>query len=339
MSDLTESREKRLRDLEKVTVKQVGEGRAMRGNDPRLSLGIIPTDIPVLDNILDGGFKRGRMCLIVGEASMGKTLLTQWVIKAAQVRDLTVGFLDPEKTFESGWFGATGVDTSQMIVVRPTSTEQAFDVAVKWAELGMDLIVIDSLASMTPKARIEKELADNMVIGRSALAANEGINKLLQANTDSLILLTNQMRSKIGGYGNPETLPGGLGQEYYASYKLRVRRAGWIGGDQVDKRMGYQVKITAEKNKANRPFQTCLVPFYFTGVIDLLSGLLDIGVDLGLIEKAGAWFVWGEEKFHGMNNVKYYFSEHPEEQDKLRYLIENADLPSVDEFVIEENYE
>ena len=336
MSDITESREKRLKDLMKVTAKEVGDSRAMMGDDPRLYLGILPTDIPVLDNILDGGFRRGRMALIIGEASMGKTLLTQWVMKAAQARDMIIGFIDPEKTFDSGWFDATGVDASKIIVVRPTTTEQAFDVAVKWAEARMDLIVIDSLASLTPKARLEKGLDEAMVIGRAAHAANEGINMLLQANTDSLILITNQLRSKIGGYGNPETLPAGLGQEYYATYKLRVRRAGWIGGDKLAKRTGYQVKITAEKNKANRPFGTCLVPFYFTGVIDLLSGLLDIGVDLDLIEKKGAWFVWDDEKFHGMDNLKEYFEDNPEEQARLKDLIENSDLDTLEEFVEEE---
>ena len=277
------------------------------------------------------------MVLIFGEASMGKTLLTQWIIKAAQARDMTVGFIDPEKTFDTAWFEITGVDTSKIIVVRPESSEQAFDTAVMWAEGEMDLIVMDSLASLTPKARLEKDMDEAMVIGRAARAINEGINVLINRNMHSLILCTNQLRSSIGGYGNPETLPGGQGQEYYASYKLRVRRAGWLGGQSSEKRTGYNLRIVAEKNKVNVPFQSCLIPFYFSGVIDLLSGLLEIAVDLGFIEKSGAWYLWGEEKFHGMAAVNNYFSERPDEQARLKELIESApELPNLDSFIEEE---
>lgn len=322
-----EAKEKRDKLL-KLTVEKVGKKRGMMGDDPGLHMDVVSTGIVPFDNMLgNGGFRRGRFVMITGEASMGKTLVTQWIMKAFQDLDLNVGFLDPEKTYESGWFGATGVDVSKLIVVRPSTTEQAFDTAGLWVENGMDLVVIDSLAALTPEVRTQHALTDRDIIGKPAKAINEGLNLLNNKNISSLIIYTNQTRETIGGYGDPTTFTGGKGQKFYASYRLSVSRAGWLGGKDFDKRTGYNVKIRTEKNKTFRPFQTCEIPFYFTGIIDLLAGLLDIAIDLKVIHKAGAWYTYKDERWQGKARMQTWFEENPEEQEELKELIETQELP------------
>lgn len=333
MTVVDDAREK-LEKLMKVTTDVVGKKRGMYGDDPRLGLDIISTGVAPLDGILgNGGLQRGRMVMIHGEASMGKTLITQWIMKAFQDLELTVGFIDPEKTFESGWFGATGVDTSKVIVVRPVSTEQAFDLAGKWADAGMDLIVMDSLAALAPISRLEKDLADGGALGADARAINTGLKVLNAMNEKSVIIYTNQQREKIGGYGDPTTFPGGKGQLFTASYRLSVKRGGWIGGKDFDKREGYYVHIRTEKNKTSQPFKQCDVPFYFTGVIDVLAGLIDIALDLELIEQSGAWFTWEEQRFQGKKKLHEFFEENPDAEERLKNSISYDPIPDDNEIV------
>jgi len=197
MSNLVEEAEERLKKLLSLTEKTVGKERGMRGDNPKLDLGVVTTGIPGLDVVLgNGGFKRGSMTLIEGQASMGKTLLTQLIIRAFQEQGLLVGFIDPEKTYSADWFEATGVDTKSLIVARPTTTEQAFDLAISWAEAKMDLIVIDSLAALVPSYRVTHTLEDKEVIGKAAMMLNVGISKLNTQNLNSVILYTNQYRHK-----------------------------------------------------------------------------------------------------------------------------------------------
>ena len=160
--------------LLEMTRKEAGPARVGFGNDPKLRKDIVPLDIMDVDSILGGGFRKGRMAMVVGRESMGKTLFTQWVIKAFQSQGMVCGFMDPEKTFEPKWFDTTGVNTDELLVVQPSSTEQAFDVATMWSENGMDLIVIDSLAALTPMARLEADFVKQDFMGLQARRLRKG---------------------------------------------------------------------------------------------------------------------------------------------------------------------
>jgi recombination protein RecA len=319
--ELMNEADKRRRKLLDISKARVGAKRALWGDDPKLKRATISTDIAVLDDILGGGWRRGRFGLITGEASMGKTLITQWTIKAFQDRGLVCGFIDPEQTYDEEWFTTTGVNTSDLIVIRPESTEQAFDLATEWAENGMDLIAIDSLAALVPKARAETELAEREVIGLHARKIGEGLAQLNNKNWDSFVLCTNQLRSKVGVvYGSPEAIPGGKAQTFYATYGLKVRRGGWI--KENDKRVGYKLKVETFKNKIHRPYLECEIPFMFTGMIDTLAGLLELALELNVITGKRGYFKWKDESIHGMKNLRLRFEENADEFEELKLLVE-----------------
>ncbi len=321
---ISDSRLKQRKLLE-ISQNRVGNKRALAGDDKRLLLETISTDIPQLDVILGGGWRRGRMGMLVGEASMGKTLIMQWTIAAFQSRGLSCGFIDPEKTYDPDWFAVTGVDVESLIVARPENTEQAFDLAIDWAENGMDLIGFDSLAALTPKMRAASGLEEQEVMGASARKISEGLNLLTNKNHDSMILCTNQLRSKMGVvYGSPDTIPGGRAQLFYASYGLKVRRGGWI--TEGDKRIGYVLKVETFKNKVAPPFQVCEIPFLFEGTIDTIAGLVDTGIELGLITGKRGFYKWGDVPIRGLVKLKQYFTDNPEEQEKLKYQIEHDEI-------------
>jgi recombination protein RecA len=297
--------------------------RAALGNDPVLHLATIPTGIAELDRILDGGWRLGRMGLVVGEASMGKTLVTQWTIAAFQRQGLVCGFVDPERTFEPAWFTKTGVDVSKLIVIRPGNTEQAFDMVTEWLVGGMDLVVIDSLAALVPKMRQENPLEERQVMGLSAAKISEGLARVTSANTRSFILCTNQLRSKIGVvYGSPDTIPGGRAQRFYASYILHARRGGWIMEEK--KRVGYELKLITEKSKVAAPFQECSIPFLFSGVIDTVGGLVELAKELGVLSARAGFYRWEGRTIRGLPAFKAFLVENPAATVALQAMVTEA---------------
>lgn len=321
---------KRAKMLE-LAQKKAGKDRAVFGDSPKLVHDAVPTDIPELDDILGyGGFKRGRIGAVIGEASMGKTLITQWIIKSFQARGLTCGFIDPEKTFDPAWFEATGVNVEDLIVVIPECTEQAFDIACEWAANKIDLIVIDSLAALVPRRRAENPLDDKDVMGLAPFKIGEGLAQLTNKNLDSLIICTNQLRSKLGVvYGSPDTIPGGRAQKFYYSYILHVRRADFIKEKEI--KIGYNLKVTMEKNKTNQPFLECKIPFLYTGVIDTLAGLVDIALDLDIIQRPnekGSTYIFEDEKYRGLAKLKAFLTDEPEAMERLKAaVIESDNVP------------
>ncbi len=311
-----------------IAVHTGGKDRAAMGDSPRLHLETISIDaavgVPGIDDMLGGGWRRGRMGMVVGEASMGKTLLTQWTMAAFQHLGYSVGFIDPEKTYDADWFARTGVDIKKLIVQRPANTEQAFDLACKWSEAGMDLIVIDSLAALVPKARMENDLETQEYMGRSAFKISEGLGKLTGENVNSFILCTNQLRSKIGVvYGSPDEIPGGRAQKFYASYIIKVSRGDWIKdppkADGV--RVGYQLKLETQKNKLAPPFLTAKIPFMFTGLVDTTGGAVELAIELGMLAGKSGYYRWNDKVIHGMSKLKAHFTEFPEELDQLKAKI------------------
>ena len=320
VGELVEAAAERKQRLLEITQAGVGKDRVGLGNDPKLLRDVIPVGVLDVDQILGGGFRLGRMAMIVGHESMGKTLFTQWVIKAFQEHGYVCGFIDPEKTYEPQWFTKTGVKVEDLIVVHPESTEQTFDLACEWAKQGMGLIVIDSLAALTPKARAAADMEDQEFMGLAARKASEGLNRFTNANNYAMLVCTNQLRSKIGVvYGSPDEIPGGRAQKFYASYVIRVKRNGWIKDG--DTRMGYHMGLYTEKNKLAPPFQEASIPFMYSGVVDTVAGAFDLAMDVGLIPHKGGYYTWKDQRFHGKNKIMDMFREQPEELEILQELI------------------
>lgn len=290
------------------------------GNDPDLRMQIVPTGIPPLDEVLGGGIPRGRFCLIVGNFSTGKTFFCQRVIKTAQDAGLTTAFIDTERAFNPDWFMATGVDLARLPVATPTTGEQAFDVLHTLVEKGIDLVVVDSLASMVPAAEIDEGM-EKASVGAQARLINHGLRKLFSINTNSTVLLTNQVRENIGGIrlGAPESHPGGKGQDFWAWMIFRMKRKGWImeqkGKSQV--RTGFNMVFSITKSKQCSPYQEIEVPFHFSGKLDLLAVKIDAAIECGLIEQKGASYRYGEEKWFGRQKMVDWFTENPSEEEKL----------------------
>lgn len=323
MSTLLDKAKQRREAILELTQAQVGKSRVGFGNDERLVKETVPIGYPDIDEMLGGGLRKGRIAMVVGQESMGKTLFTQWVIRAFQERGEICGFIDPEKTFDPDWFDKTGVNIDELLVVQPASTEQAFDLATVWATNGVGLIVIDSLAALTPQSRVNDDLTSQEFMGLMPRKISEGLNRFTNLNTDALMVCTNQLRSKIGVvYGSPDEIPGGRAQRFYASYILKIKRKGWI--KEGDTRVGYNLVVETLKNKLAPPHQEATVPFMFSGIVDTLKGTITLALDLGLIEKSGAYYSWGEERIRGRNKLEDWFRDNPDSLDILLSQIEQG---------------
>ena len=320
---IKEDAEERRRELLEITQDEVGKARVGFGDDSKLQKEVVPINVLGIDSMLGGGLQRGRMAMVIGQESTGKTLFTQWVIRAFQERGDICGFIDPEKTFAPEWFSKTGVNVKELLVVQPAHTEQAFDLASIWAEKGMGLIVIDSLAALTPKARTDLSLSEQEFMGLFPRKINEGLNTFTNKNLDAVLLCTNQMRTKLGVvYGSPDEIPGGKAQKYYASYVIQVRRKGWITEGKGKRRVGYYMKLETSKNKTYRPFQETVLPFMYSGMVDEATGLVELAIDLGLIDGSRGRYVWRGEKIHGAANLTDMFRENSDQLDVLRDMVQ-----------------
>ena len=319
----------RKKKLLEITKSIVGTKRVGYGDDPKLRKEVIPINVLDIDTILGGGFRKGRMVMVIGQESMGKTLFTQWVIKAFQDRGEICGLMDPEKTYDPEWFEKTGVIVEDLLIVQPESTEQAFDLACTWSENGVDLIVMDSLAALTPKARGESDLEKQEFMGLSARKMSDGINLFTNRNTDSLLVCTNQLRSKIGVvYGSPDEIPGGKAQKYYSSYIIKIKRKGWI--KEGDDKVGYHMSVEAIKNKLAPPFQEVVIPFMYSGVVDTVVGTVDLALDLDLIEGGRGFFKWKGEAIRGKARLVQFFRDFPEELVELQGMVKKGDAAPQD---------
>ena len=318
--DIVEIAEERKRKILELTQDMIGKERTGFGDDPKLLRDVVPINVLDVDDIIGGGFRKGRMAMIVGQESMGKTLFTQWIIKAFQEQGEICGFIDPEKTYDPKWFTTTGVNVNDLIVVHPASTEQTFDLACEWAQNGVGLIVIDSLAALTPQARTEADLVDQEFMALAARKVSDGLNLFTNVNTDALLVCTNQLRTKLGVvYGSPDEIPGGRAQRFYSSYIIKISRKGWI--EENKERVGYNMLVHTMKNKLYKPYQETIVPFMYSGLIDTVGGSIDIAVDMGILPGARGRYSWGELKFHGKKKISDFFRDNPDELEKLQEMI------------------
>lgn len=303
------------------------------GDDPEFVPDKLPTGISQVDQALNGGFSFRRITLLIGAESAGKTLLAMTAIKAAQERNLPVVFLDVERSWTAEWARTVGIDPGRVLVSEPPDGESAFDVGraiVKTEPAGV--LVLDSLAAMPPAKELEAKLEDQQ-IGAQARMINRGLRDLNAENVGGwCVLIVNQLREKVGiTYGSPETLPGGKGQRYYAWQIVRVRKGAAIEeGTGKDKRVvGRVLRVKLDKNKQGPPEAEAEVPFYYSGEFDVVSGLLDQAVELGIIEARGGYYTFGEERWHGRRALREAFDD-DERMARLRTALDDRTVDEAD---------
>jgi recombination protein RecA len=296
--------------------KQFGKGAIMRMGDTKAvrDVDIVSTGSLGLDVALGvGGLPRGRIVEIYGPESSGKTTLTLQVIAEAQRQGGTAAFIDAEHALDPGYAGRLGVDVDSMLVSQPDTGEQALEIADMLVRSGaIDVVVIDSVAALTPKAEIEGEMGDAHV-GLQARLMSQALRKLTAniKRSNALVVFINQIRMKIGVmFGNPETTTGGNALKFYASVRLDIRRIGSIKkGDEV---IGSETRVKVVKNKVAPPFKQAEFDILYGEGISRAGELLDLGVREGLVEKSGAWFSYkGERIGQGRDNAREYLKEHP----------------------------
>lgn len=297
------------------------------GDDERLRVEYLPTGISALDTAMSGGFAFGRITELYGEFSSGKTLLALLAIKEAQARGLTVCFVDIERAADPGWMRVLGVDIENTLISRPRTGEDAWDLLEALCIAGVNVVVMDSLAQMVPADEADESMHQSFM-GLQARMINKGLRKVTSVNENTAIILINQLRSALGVvYGNPETLPGGKGQGFIAHQMIRVRRGPWIeeGTGNAKRRVGYHLTVKIEKSKAGGYDRRAQVPFYFTGIIDEVGGLVPLAVDLGIIEQRGGWYtVPGGDRIFGMVHLIEKVRESEELQAAVRKGIEEV---------------
>jgi recombination protein RecA len=273
-----------------------------------------------------GGYPRGRVIEIYGPESSGKTTLTLHAIAEAQKAGGIAAFIDAEHAFDKFYAENLGVDIDNLIISQPDHGEQALEIAENLIRSGaIDIVVIDSVAALTPKAEIEGEMGDSKM-GLHARLMSQALRKLTGtiSKTKCTVIFINQLREKIGVmFGNPETTTGGNALKFYASVRLDIRRRTQIkDGDKV---IGNSTKVKVVKNKVAPPFQIAEFDIMYGLGISKVGEILDIGVELGIVKKSGSWFSYGETKLgQGRDAVKALIKDNPELADELEGKIKEA---------------
>ena len=305
--------------------RQFGKGSMMRlGDTEREAIPAISTGSLGLDIALGiGGLPRGRICEIYGPESSGKTTLTLQVIAEAQKAGGSCAFIDAEHALDPIYAGNLGVDVENLLVSQPDTGEQALEICDRVVRSGaLDVVVIDSVAALTPKAEIEGDMGDTHM-GLQARLMSQALRKMTAniKNSNTLVIFINQIRMKIGVmFGSPETTTGGNALKFYSSVRLDIRRIGSIkDGDEV---VGNETRVKVVKNKVAPPFRQTEFQIMYGHGIHHLGEIIDLGVKQGLIEKSGAWYAYKGEKIgQGKKNVALFLEENPGIADEVECLI------------------
>jgi recombination protein RecA len=313
--------------------KQFGKGSVMRLGDgsATANIQVIPTGSLTLDLALGiGGLPRGRVVEIYGPESSGKTTLTLQVIAEAQKLGGTAAFIDAEHALDPGYAKKLGVNIDDLLVSQPDSGEQALEITDMLVRSGaVDVVVVDSVAALTPKAEIEGEMGDSHM-GLQARLMSQALRKLTGniKRSNTMVIFINQIRMKIGVmFGNPETTTGGNALKFYASVRLDIRRIGAIKkGEEV---VGSQTRVKVVKNKVAPPFKQCEFDILYGEGISKEGELIDLGVERDIIEKSGAWYSYNKERIgQGKDNVRQFLKDNPNIAADIESRIRAAALPA-----------
>ncbi|HEM3725653.1 TPA: recombinase RecA [Streptococcus suis] len=339
-----DERKKALDDALKAIEKDFGKGAVMRlGERAEQKVQVMSSGSLSIDIALGaGGYPKGRIVEIYGPESSGKTTVALHAVAQAQKDGGIAAFIDAEHALDPAYAAALGVNIDELLLSQPDSGEQGLEIAGKLIDSGaVDLVVVDSVAALVPRAEIDGDIGDSHV-GLQARMMSQAMRKLGASinKTKTVAIFINQLREKVGVmFGNPETTPGGRALKFYASVRMDVRGNTQIKGtgDQKDQNVGKETKVKIVKNKVAPPFKEAVVEIMYGEGISRTGELIEIGTDLGFIKKAGAWYSYNGEKIgQGSENAKKYLVEHPEvfeeidRKIRVHYgLIEGEETPEV----------
>ncbi len=318
--------------------KQFGKGSVMKlGSNAHLNVEAIPTGSLTLDMALGiGGVPKGRIIEIYGPESSGKTTIALHIIAEAQKRGGEAAFIDAEHALDPTYAKNIGVDVDSLIVAQPDTGDQALEIAEALVRSGaLDVIVVDSVAALVPKAEIDGEMGDSHV-GLQARLMSQAMRKLagVLAKTNTVCIFINQLREKVGVmYGNPETTPGGRALKFYASVRIDIRRVESLkeGADVI----GNHTRCKVVKNKVAPPFKTAEFDILYGKGISKESEIIELGVILDIINKSGSWFSYGEQRIgQGKDKVREFLAENPdiaaEIEEKIKATLQDKPLDELE---------
>ncbi len=329
---MDENRKKALAQALGQIEKQFGKGSVMRMGDGGAikDIEVVSTGSIGLDVALGvGGLPRGRVVEIYGPESSGKTTLTLQVIAEAQKVGGTAAFVDAEHALDPGYAEKLGVNVDELLVSQPDTGEQALEITDMLVRSGaVDIVVIDSVAALTPKAEIEGEMGDSHM-GLQARLMSQALRKLTAniQRSNTMVVFINQIRMKIGVmFGSPETTTGGNALKFYSSVRLDIRRIGAIKkGDEV---IGNQTRVKVVKNKVSPPFKQAEFEILYGKGISRHGEIIDLGVAHDIVDKAGSWYSYGDDRIgQGKENVREFLKSHPEMAAEIEYKIRAKLLP------------
>ncbi len=323
--DMAEQRLKALQAAIAKIEKDFGQGSVMKMNDKRVAdIEVIPTGSLALNNALGvGGYPKGRIIEIYGPESSGKTTLAIHAIAECQKQGGTAAFIDAEHAFDRYYAQNLGVNIDELFISQPDNGEQALEIADQLIRSSaIDIIVIDSVAALVPKAEIEGDMGENKV-GLHARLMSQALRKLTStiSKTNTTCIFINQIREKIGVmFGNPETTTGGNALKFYSTVRLDIRRVTTIKDG--DKAVGNQVRVKVVKNKVASPFRKAEFEITFGEGISHAGEIVDLGVECGIIKKSGSWFSYGDTRLgQGRDAVKKVIKDNPELADEIEAKI------------------
>jgi recombination protein RecA len=321
----TETKGKAIESALSQIEKKFGKGSIMRlGERPAEEIGAISTNCLSLDAAIGiGGFPRGRIVEVYGPESSGKTTLALQVVAQAQKTGGVAAYIDAEHALDPDYAGKLGVNIDDLLISQPDSGEQALEIAETLVRSGsVDVIVVDSVAALVPRAELDGEMGDSLP-GLQARLMSQALRKLtaIVAHSNTCFIFINQLREKIGVFfGSPETTTGGKALKFYASVRLDIRRIGAI--KEGDQHIGNRTKVKVVKNKVAPPFQECEFDIMYGEGISREGDLLDLAVNHNIVEKSGAWFSFaGDRLGQGRENVKTLLKDNVETFERIEHAV------------------